>query len=135
MPHNLTPERAQRGDRPQGGDRGHVWAGGWSPVTVGPLREVTDSLTPGQGVPGPTTWARAHVRSDGSHGQVRGGLDLVLGRDVDMMRGEALHHWPGAGPHQPGHVRGALVPVRLEGVPPVSREDVSGWRDVLITDC
>ena len=47
---------------------------------------------------------------------------MVLGRDVDMVRGETLHQGrAGAGSHQPGHVGGALLSLRSEGIPPVWR--------------
>ena len=133
MPHNLAAEGAEGGDCAQGGHRGHVRAGGGSPLTVGPLREVTDGLTPGQGVarasPGP------HLRGDGSHCQVGGRLEVVLGGDVDMVGAHSLHHRPRARPHQPGHIGGALVGLGLEGVPLLTgSEDVATRGNVLITD-
>ena len=69
---------------------------------------------------------------------------MILSCDVDMVGRHGLHQgWPRAGPHQPGYVGGALLPLSTEGVflvsrgrgGPVGREDVGTGRNVLITHC
>ena len=88
---------------------------------MGPEWEVTDSLTPGQGVAGAflleAPRAGVHLCVERSHSQVGWRLEVVLGGDVYVVRAHPFHHGRTiAGSNQPGDIGGALRTVRSEWV-------------------